>query len=577
MMQFCCIRFGAKQCGRLHRWLCFLLLSVPFVAGAQTFSFVAPSGQTLRGTVVDGVLEVSRQPGVALSGALTIPASVSRGTTVYRVERIGSFASTSVLSVLLPGSVRVLADEAFMGCTHLSQVALGDSVRRIGNRAFYRCSSLQGVVLPMLVDTIGEYAFAECSSLTDTVWIPDSVRRIGRYAFSQCRRLRAVGVGAGVGVIPDECFSNCDSLSWLVLGSAVDSLGRGAFFCCRRLTSVELPEGLRYIGFGTFEFCSGLRSLTVPDSVETIDAYAFSQCTGLESIVVGSEVSSIARYAFNRCDVLDSFFMRPSVPPSIEANTFGNSSEGKVFYVSCGLAGRYRLAWGQDYCYREPDPGVMLRVEVNDSLRGFAEVVGGVRCDSIAVVRATAIQGYRFAGWSNGSMANPDTLRLTGDSVLMAVFEPEEFLLRVDVNDEEWGMATGGGVYTYGAEAELSVMAFVGYVFVRWSDGNTDNPRHVVVEGDSLFVAELDSVGTTGVSETGRTVGVYAERCQGDAVIVVLGAEGRSVDVVDRVGRRVQTIAHAGGTLRIPVRGNGIYIVKVEGNLPVVIPPVIYR
>lgn len=530
---------------------------------AQVFTFTAPSGQMLRGTVVGGVVEVSKQPGAAVSGPLVIPSTVSALGVTYRVERIGSFAATSVTSLTLPSSVRRLADEAFRGCPFLSQVSLGDSVRSIGRYAFYRCAALQGITLPPLLDSVGAYAFAECSLLADTLVIPDSTQVVGRNAFCQCRQLRVVCIGQRLRRIADECFAYCDSLTMLDLGTAVDTLGSGAFFGCYNLRSVQLPEGLLSLGSGCFESCTQLRTLTVPDSVQAIGAYAFSLCSSLESIQVGVGVAAIGRYAFDRCFNLDSFFFMSPIPPAIEANAFSNTAADKVFVVPCLAADAYSRAWGSGYQYAEPAPGVHLSVTTSDSLQGLAELLSGVRCDSSAVVLASPSRGYRFWQWSNGSVANPDTLQLTGDSVLSALFSPQVYRLHVEANNNQWGSVSGGGEYDYGSIVDIEAIANMGYRFIQWVDGCSDNPRQVAVESDTTFTALFAGLESVGGEEDDRSLRVFVEGAAGQRVIVIEGAEGFPVEVIDRLGRRIVALPRVSGRLAVPLKAVGLYLVRV--------------
>ena len=55
--------------------------------------------------------------------------------------------------------------------------------------------------------------------------------------------------------------------------------------------------------------------------------------------------------------------------------------------------------------------------------------------------------------------------------------------------DETMGTVTGGGTYEEGATATLTATANDGYHFVQWNDGNTDNPRTIIVTEDAAFVA----------------------------------------------------------------------------------------
>jgi len=51
------------------------------------------------------------------------------------------------------------------------------------------------------------------------------------------------------------------------------------------------------------------------------------------------------------------------------------------------------------------------------------------------------------------------------------------------------GSAIGGGTYEQGQTATIGVMPEAGYAFTVWNDGNTDNPRQWVVDGNNHFVA----------------------------------------------------------------------------------------
>ncbi len=63
------------------------------------------------------------------------------------------------------------------------------------------------------------------------------------------------------------------------------------------------------------------------------------------------------------------------------------------------------------------------------------------------------------------------------------------YTITVSVNDEAMGTVTGGGTYDSAAIATLTATPNNGYVFVSWSDGNTENPRQIVVTEDLTLVA----------------------------------------------------------------------------------------
>ena len=61
--------------------------------------------------------------------------------------------------------------------------------------------------------------------------------------------------------------------------------------------------------------------------------------------------------------------------------------------------------------------------------------------------------------------------------------------ITVKAEDTSMGTAFGTGDYEPNSEVEIEARAHSGYVFVRWKDGNTDNPRKVRVSSDLIFIA----------------------------------------------------------------------------------------
>ena len=75
-----------------------------------------------------------------------------------------------------------LSQNAFSGCTSLTNVDLPEGLKSIEFGAFSDCTSLTNVDLPESLKSIGSYAFHNCTSLS-LVAIPASVTEIGETAF----------------------------------------------------------------------------------------------------------------------------------------------------------------------------------------------------------------------------------------------------------------------------------------------------------------------------------------------------------------------------------------------------------
>ncbi len=68
----------------------------------------------------------------------------------------------------------------------------------------------------------------------------------------------------------------------------------------------------------------------------------------------------------------------------------------------------------------------------------------------------------------------------------------KQFTITVNSNNAEWGTVAGGGTYAENAQATLTATAKNGYIFVKWQDGNTTNPRTITVTKDETYTATFE-------------------------------------------------------------------------------------
>jgi hypothetical protein len=64
-------------------------------------------------------------------------------------------------------------------------------------------------------------------------------------------------------------------------------------------------------------------------------------------------------------------------------------------------------------------------------------------------------------------------------------------LVTLFANNNQWGEVAGGGTYTDNTTITITATPYDGYSFLRWSDGNTDNPRTLTVTEDITLTAEF--------------------------------------------------------------------------------------
>ena len=133
---------------------------------------------------------------------------------------------------------------------------------------------------------------------------------------------------------------------------------------------------------------------------------------------------------------------------------------------------------------------VTVNVVGNGEVEGAGEYIEGT---SVALT-ATPAEHHRFIGWTGDktSMDNPLEFVAESNITLTATFEAiPQYTISVSANDGEMGSVTGGGTYDEGSTATLTATPVGGYVFEKWSDGNTDNPRTIQVTADATYTANF--------------------------------------------------------------------------------------
>ena len=126
-------------------------------------------------------------------------------------------------------------------------------------------------------------------------------------------------------------------------------------------------------------------------------------------------------------------------------------------------------------------PVYTVSVESNNNEWGIANGGGTFEENQNATITAVAATNYEFVNWTKEdvevSTENPYTFAVTESATYIANFkEITKYTINVTY-DNIMGTVTGDGSYYEGTEVTLTATAKGGYVFVNWSDGNTDETR----------------------------------------------------------------------------------------------------
>ncbi len=290
--------------------------------------------------------------------------------------------------IVLPEGVTSYNQDVFKNCVSLS---LSDGLETITSYMFANCDKLVSLIIPGSVKKIEENAFNSCTSLKTVVFEegPDSliyevlypsyyskpswflncpldsiyigknmtykfsVRNYGTFTYSPFRdnlTLQKVVFSDKVLDVPDGMFSGCANLVSVELPDSLLYLGSSAFNGCDSLSFISIPKGITLIGSSTFSGCKKLKSIVIPENVETIDTEAFMNCEGLSAIIIPKNVTYIARRAFAGCTNLSDLKFENG-ENSLRIIEAGSNSAFRNCPISSIYLGRNIINYSNNYIY----------------------------------------------------------------------------------------------------------------------------------------------------------------------------------------------------------------------------------
>ncbi len=208
---------------------------------------------------------------ITLTGAITIPETVTNNSITYTVASFGLFYDG-------------IEDynSSFIGCTGITSVSIPNTITAIPKKAFYSCNNLTSVTIPSSVTSIGNHVFQYCTKLVN-ITIPNSVISIGM-----------------------ETFFNSG------------------------ITSITIPNSVTSIGSNAFSV-TGLTSITLPSSITTISSYLFQNCSSLTSVTLEStNLTSIAAHSFRGCTSLTNLTLYTVTPPTLDSHSFYQTPKSNI-------------------------------------------------------------------------------------------------------------------------------------------------------------------------------------------------------------------------------------------------------
>ena len=210
------------------------------------------------------------------------------------VKSIAAYAARgcTALEKISPRPLSSIGDEAFVGCTSLSELTVIGQDLALGTRSFAECTGLENLTVGGRVASLGSEAFDGCSALVEATLggSGSSIKDTGTATFVGCKRLSTVHFDGAIGQISDGSFAGCTALTEVDFSSAarasVKRVGDCAFIACDKLKSFPFYSlfALESIGEYSFAGTSQVLELYAPASLRTVGASAFVSLSADEGL-----------------------------------------------------------------------------------------------------------------------------------------------------------------------------------------------------------------------------------------------------------------------------------------------------
>ena len=232
------------------------------------------------------------------------------------------------------------------------------------------------------------------------------------------------------------------------------------------ITTIDLPQGQTSIGTNAFRLCRNIKHISITDSVTLIGDYAFASCYQLSSVVIGKRVTTLGKYAFAYCDALKHI----TIPDSV------TTINDKAFY-SCDSLLSATIGRGVSQIGNRVFSSCKVLCHINMLAETPPTITSSTFSNTTAGVPIFIPCGAQEA-YANAEYWNECNIQALPSHTIYTLTE-----------DILKGSAQVSKSLCGNNNIEITATPNGGYVFSRWSDGVTDNPRTIVLNQDTTFTA----------------------------------------------------------------------------------------
>ncbi|MBR0296872.1 MAG: leucine-rich repeat domain-containing protein [Paludibacteraceae bacterium] len=251
-------------------------------------------------------------------------------------------------------------------------------------------------------------------------------------------------------------------ITGISIPEGIKKISSGAFYECFELDGdVCLPQSCVTLGAWSFRGCSEIKTFSSFGGVTELNEYTFLTNYHIKHLQIPSTVTKINNYAISSMSAMRSIELSENLVRVGAAAFSGNTSNLKTVTIYATtppqIKGSDTQTYEDDYWYNFNPSSATLYVPKSEG--------------------STVLAAYKaHKTWSKFGTI----LEL-----------PDQYTITTAVKTAGTGSVIGGGKYESGTDTILTALPALYYEFVKWSDGNTDNPRRITVTGDATYTAEF--------------------------------------------------------------------------------------
>ena len=255
-------------------------IQIPYSLFNNTGYYKDPSNWKDGVLYVDGYL-VRTSKDFAASQYTVLPGTIAIADDAFTFNADGDFSKLT--SVTLPEGLLRIGENAFEGCTVLSQINMPSTVKSVGYKAFsgtaFEKSSSNwqdnGLYLGNWLLDVKSVSMSTFTVREGTVGIA-SAYYLGSLFTGDATKVESIVLPDSLKYIGDAALANTNIKS-IALPQGLKELGNYAFYQCYSLETVDIKQNssLETIGESVFTLCK-ISTIYIPESVKSIGSLIFN-------------------------------------------------------------------------------------------------------------------------------------------------------------------------------------------------------------------------------------------------------------------------------------------------------------